>query len=102
VKQSYNLSAWEYDRIFQCRRSLDFGGLRVVVYPNDHRPAHVHVIGRKCEAVFNLNCPAGPVEVRENYRFSRRELRQIQNALTKRLGDACGAWERIHGIEPRF
>jgi len=31
-------------------------GLRVVVYPNDHRPAHVHVIGNGCEAVFKLNC----------------------------------------------
>lgn len=35
---------------------LRFSGLRVVVYPNDHRPARVHVIGRDCEAVFNLNC----------------------------------------------
>jgi len=25
---------------------LRFEGLRVVIYPNDHRPAHVHVIGR--------------------------------------------------------
>lgn len=39
-------------------------GLRVVIYPNDHRPAHVHVIGNGCEAVFNLNCPNGPNEWR--------------------------------------
>jgi hypothetical protein len=38
---------------------LRFGGVRVVIYLNDHRPAHVHAIGRGCEAVFNLNCPAG-------------------------------------------
>jgi len=25
---------------------LRFEGLRAVIYPNDHRPAHVHVIGR--------------------------------------------------------
>jgi Domain of unknown function (DUF4160) len=37
-------------------------GLRVVIYPNDHRPAHVHVIGSGCEAVFNLHCPEGPPE----------------------------------------
>jgi hypothetical protein len=43
------------------------GGLRVVVYPNDHRPAHVHVIGAGSEAVFNLNCPNGPATIRENY-----------------------------------
>jgi hypothetical protein len=78
---------------------LRFDGLRVVVYPNDHRPAHVHVIGRGCEAVFNLNCPAGPVETRENYRFTRRDLRQIQDALMKWLNDLCEAWEKIHGIE---
>ncbi len=25
-------------------------GLRVVIYPNDHKPAHVHVIGSGREA----------------------------------------------------
>ena len=60
---------------------LRFGGLRVVIYPNDHRPAHVHVIGRGCEAVFNLNCPAGPVELRENYEFSRRVIAKIASGL---------------------
>jgi hypothetical protein len=67
----------------------------MVIYPNDHRPAHVHVIGRGCEAVFNLNCPAGPSELRENYGFSRREIPQIQNVLSEEL---CAAWESIHGI----
>ena len=32
-------------------------GLRVVIYPNDHRPAHVHVIGSGNEAVFNKAKP---------------------------------------------
>ena len=48
-------------------------GLRVVIYPNDHRPAHVHVIGGDSEAVFDLHCPFGPAEVRENYGFSLKE-----------------------------
>lgn len=73
-------------------------GLRVVVYPNDHRPAHVHVIGRGCEAVFNLNCPTGPVELRENYRFPKRELSRILDVLTANLKGFCRAWEHIHGI----
>ncbi|MBZ5614496.1 MAG: DUF4160 domain-containing protein [Acidobacteriia bacterium] len=77
---------------------LRFDGMRVVIYPNDHRPAHVHVIGRGFEAVFNLNCPGGPVELRENYGFSRRELTRIHGALTERLDEACRAWEGIHGI----
>ena len=77
---------------------LRFDGLRAVVYPNDHRPAHVHVIGRGCEAVFDLNCLAGPVELRENYGFSRREISKIEAVLSQHLEELCRAWERIHGI----
>jgi hypothetical protein len=77
---------------------LRFDGLRVAVYPNDHRPAHVHVIGRGCEAVFNLNCPAGPVELRENYGFSRREISKIEAVLSRHVKELCRAWEEIHGV----
>ena len=77
---------------------MELDGLRAVVYPNDHRPAHVHVIGSGCEAVFNLNCPAGPVELRENYRFRRRALSRILDVLRTHLEELCRAWEHIHGI----
>jgi hypothetical protein len=46
---------------------LRLDGLRVTIYPNDHRPAHVPVIGAGREAVFDLHCPNGPPELRENY-----------------------------------
>jgi len=78
---------------------LRFGGLRVVVYPNDHRPAHVHVIGRGCEAVFDLNCPSGPVQLRENYSFKKLDLTLVGSELAHRLHSLCAAWEKIHGIE---
>jgi hypothetical protein len=77
---------------------LRFGGLRVVVYPNDHRPAHVHVVGNGCEAVFNLRHPDGPVELRENYGFSKRETRQIAKELDNHVQLLCAEWEAIHGI----
>ena len=77
---------------------MRFDGLRVVVYPNDHRPAHVHVIGRGCEAVFNLNCPLGPVELRENFGFPSREISHVLDVLTVGLEDLCRGWEHIHGI----
>ena len=60
---------------------LRLDGLRVVIYPADHRPAHVHVIGAKGEAVFVLNCPDGPPSLRESYGFSRREELRIQKDL---------------------
>lgn len=69
----------------------------MVIYPNDHRPAHVHVIGNGCEAVFKLNCPDGPPELRENYGFTQAELARIKAAITSKLAHLCGAWSRIHG-----
>ncbi len=76
---------------------LWIGSLRVVVYPNDHRPAHVHVIGQSHEAVFELNRPLGNVTLRENYGFSRRDLARIAKALIQNLAELLNAWERIHG-----
>lgn len=78
---------------------LRFLGYRVVIYPNDHRPAHVHVIGHGCEAVFNLNCPKGPVTLRENYGFARRDVGRIKTELAACLAQLCGDWESIHGKE---
>ena len=77
---------------------LWIGKLRVVFYPNDHRPAHVHVIGHGHEAVFELNRPIGGVTLRENYGFNRRDLARIEQALIKNLAELLAAWERIHGI----
>jgi hypothetical protein len=76
---------------------LRFDGQRVVIYPNDHRPAHVHVIGRGREAVFRLNRPDRLVDLRENWRFSRRELSRVQRVLSEHMEELCQAWEEIHG-----
>ncbi|MBN2700571.1 MAG: DUF4160 domain-containing protein [Methylothermaceae bacterium] len=73
-----------------------FNGLRVVIYPNDHRPAHVHVKGADGEAVFNLNCPDGPPELRETYGFNRSDVGRIKDALVVVLSDLCDEWRSIH------
>ena len=78
---------------------LRLGGLRVVVYPNDHRPAHVHVIGQGHEAVFELNSPQGSVTLRENYGFRRGDLARIESALLQNLDALIPEWEKIHGTE---
>ena len=76
---------------------LRIGSFRVVIYPNDHRPAHVHVIGPEHEALFYLNCPQGPADLREHYGFSNREVIRIAAALTQHLAELCAAWKEIHG-----
>jgi hypothetical protein len=69
-----------------------FDGLRVVIYPNDHRPAHV-----RGEAVFNLHCPNGPPTLRESFGFSRAALSRIEDELAVALSRLCAEWRTIHG-----
>ena len=76
---------------------LRFGGLRVVIWPNDHRPAHVHVKGVDGEAVFNLQCPGGPPLLRESYGFRLMELNQIEVVLAAAITALCAQWRMIHG-----
>jgi hypothetical protein len=77
---------------------LWIGALRVAVYPNDHRPPHVHVIGHACEAVIILDRVTGTVVLRENYGFATRELARIARALVANLAALLSAWESKHGI----
>ena len=74
-----------------------FHGLRVVIYPNDHRPPHVHVMGKGCEAVFKLNGLQVPPELRENYGFSARELALIESEIGEHLEHLQTQWSAIHG-----
>ncbi|MBB5609188.1 MULTISPECIES: DUF4160 domain-containing protein [unclassified Janthinobacterium] len=76
---------------------LHIFGLRVVIYTNDHRPAHVHVMGNGGEAVFNLHCQQGPPELRENYGFPESVLKKIAAALAVNMMHLCIKWKEIHG-----
>lgn len=69
----------------------------MAIYPNDHRPVHIHVIGNGCEAVFRLNCPAGPVELRESLRFPVQTLGSIVAVLAADLVYLCNERGKIHG-----
>lgn len=60
-------------------------------------PAHVHVIGADGEAVFFLNCPEGPPELRESYSFSISQVNRIQRELAAILPSLCAAWGKMHG-----
>ena len=74
-----------------------FEGLRVIIYPNDHRPAHVHVKGASGEAVFVLHCPDGPPAPRESFGFYQSQLGRIKDDLAAALATLCAEWRRIHG-----
>jgi hypothetical protein len=74
-----------------------FNQYRVVIFSNDHRPAHVHVMGGEGEVVFQLQCPHGPLLLREVYRLSRRQVSDIERRLDPRHAAMCRHWRNIHG-----
>ena len=72
-------------------------GWRVVIYPNDHRPPHVHVVGVSEHARFELLCDLKHVRLLSNIGFRLAEVRQIEGYLLGHLDHVCDEWERIHG-----
>lgn len=72
-------------------------GWRVVIYPNDHRPPHVHVIGAEEHARFELLCDLGQVRLLSNLGFSLGQLKQIGVYVLNHLVHLCNEWERLHG-----
>jgi hypothetical protein len=81
---------------------LRYGRIRVVIYSEDHRPSHVHVVGADQAAILFLNCnddplSHGPVAIRESYGFLARELAPIIEQVEANLDLLCTEWRRVHG-----
>jgi hypothetical protein len=76
---------------------LRIDGLRVVIYPDEHFPAHVHVLGDG-EAIFILNCPNGPPQLRESYGFKSQVLARVEAKLPGYLTVLCAEWSELHGL----
>lgn len=71
---------------------------RVTVYSNDHKPAHVHVLGKGCEARFKLNCPFGPVEFWDlEGPWTKAHIVELGDEIAVNLDDCCKIWSEIHG-----
>ena len=69
----------------------------MVIYPNDHLPPHVHVIGAEEHARFELLCDLGQVRLLSNIRFGLGQLKLIEAYLLNHLAHLCREWGRIHG-----
>jgi len=77
---------------------LTLRNVRVVIYPNDHPPPHVHAIRRDgARAKFKLNYPAGPVVMTEQMGFRPAEIAEIGTAIATDLTDIYQKWRALHG-----
>ena len=71
-------------------------GLRVVIYTNDHQPAHVHVFGDG-ETKINLLGPGGTPDLVWADRMTRGELRRAVRVVVEHQAALLQRWEDIHG-----
>jgi hypothetical protein len=73
-------------------------GVRVVLYPNDHPPPHVHALRRDgAWARLALNCPAGPVTLMDQQGFRTEHIVEIGEVVAMKLLLICQQWKSIHG-----
>jgi hypothetical protein len=75
---------------------LRSGRLRVVIYLNDHPPAHVHVVGDG-EAKIDIAKPAGGVTLIWARGMTRAEIREAVALVAANRDALLGKWEAIHG-----
>jgi hypothetical protein len=71
-------------------------GLRVVIYVNDHLPAHVHVFGDG-EAKINLVEAKGGPNLIWAYNMTRGKVRRAIGLVVKQHEFLLRRWEDIHG-----
>jgi len=71
---------------------MRINGLRVVIYPNDHPPAHVHVLGPGWVVVINLI----ELELREAIGCNEPEARRVLRLIANHRTALLDAWRRFH------
>jgi hypothetical protein len=68
-------------------------GIRVMIYVNDHLPAHVHCFVGAGEAVVELE---PQVALRQAHGLSAQEQRRVLSLVEVRRGQLSRAWRRLH------
>ena len=76
---------------------LRFRSFRIVIYVDDHPPAHIHAIGPATRVDFYLNCSQGPVAVRQSFNVRPAEEAALLRFIADNLDTLCEAWEDLHG-----
>ena len=75
---------------------LRAGGFRIVIYRNDHRPAHVHVLGTG-EAKIDLLGADGTPDLVWADTMTRGEVRRAMRIVIEQQVFLLRRWEDIHG-----
>jgi hypothetical protein len=71
-------------------------GLKVIIFLNDHEPAHVHVFGDG-EAKINLVGSDGRPELIRALGMKRNEIRRAMTLVAENREQFLARWREIHG-----
>ena len=71
-------------------------GLRVIIFTDDHKPAHVHVFGDG-HAKINLLGLNGAPELVSVEGMSRAEIRRAMRIVVEQQSLLLARWVEIHG-----
>jgi hypothetical protein len=71
-------------------------GMRVVIFTDDHMPAHVHVYGSG-EAKIDLQGEGDTPTLEWAIGMTRAELRRAMQMVTDNRGSLIARWKEIHG-----
>ena len=71
-------------------------GLRIVIFSDDHEPAHVHVFGDG-HAKINLLGANGQPELVWAEGMKRNEVRRAMEIVTEQQAVFLAWWRKIHG-----
>lgn len=71
-------------------------GLRIVIFVDDHEPAHVHVFGDG-QAKINLTGPDGEPELVWAEGMKRNDVRRAMQLVAEQQAAFLAQWRDIHG-----
>lgn len=74
---------------------IRLGNLKFYIYPHDHRPAHVHIIGVESEAKFEITTG----RCISNYGFSSRAILRLSKRVLEYSSEFLEAWKEYEGEE---
>jgi hypothetical protein len=82
--------------------SLTFGGIRLVVYSNDHWPRHVPAFAGETEAIVDLRLDgtvalAKRTDAIRPANAKRSDVKKILTAAALHFEELTELWEEIHG-----
>jgi hypothetical protein len=72
-------------------------GLRIVIWPNDHAPPHVHVFSAEAQATIELGDAGQHPRLRENLRMKPAVLAKALQVVFEHHAILMQSWREIHG-----